>query len=480
MLIQHLSPDRKSLLCEILARTTGMPVVEVIDYMLVEPNCVYIILPNTKMTLAHNLLRLTPRQKIQGHHMSVDAFFNSLAQERGNKAIGVVLSGADGDGATGLKAIKVAGGITFAQCEGTAQVSSMPNTAAATGHVDFILSPEEIANQIAKIALHPYITSPEPEKSLEELAPNNSPLKSIFTSLLADTGIDFTHYKHTTLKRRILRRMALYKLDNLEDYVKYLQSNPKEVKALSQEFLIHVTSFFRDAEVFEALKEQVFPRLIQGRASSEPIRIWVAGCSTGEEVYSIAICLQEFFDTQATVPKVMIFGTDISETVIQKARSGIYPPSLVEEQVSPDRLRRFFVKVEGGYEICKQIRQMCIFAKQNLFADPPFSQLDLISCRNVLIYLGRTLQKQVLPMFHYSLKPTGFLLLGTSESTGDGADLFIQFDKKQRIYARKLTATRLNTDYFVSNYLQQKVNIEPMNSDTSAGFDLHKEADRIV
>lgn len=245
VLIQHMSPDRKSLLCEILAKKTQMPVVEVLDCTVVEPNCVYIIPPNAKMTLDRNLLRLTPREKMQGHDMSVDTFFNSLAQERGNKAIGVVLSGADGDGATGLKAIKLAGGITFAQCEKTAQVSSMPNTAAATGHVDFILSPEEIALQLAEIALHPYITYSQPEKTLEELAPDSSPLKSIFTLLRAETKTDFTHYKHTTLKRRIWRRMALYKLDNLEDYVNYLQSNPKEVIALSQEFLIHITCSFR-------------------------------------------------------------------------------------------------------------------------------------------------------------------------------------------------------------------------------------------
>ena len=456
-----------------------MPVIEVQDLMVVEPNHIYIIPPNSKMTLAQNQLRLTPREKTQGKYMSVDSFFNSLAQERGSKAIGVILSGADGDGAIGLKAIKVAGGITFAQCSATAQVSSMPNTAAATGHVDFILSPEEIAAQIASISRHPYVTYPEPEKTISGLAPDQNPLKSIFTLLQTDTGIDFTHYKHTTLKRRILRRMALYKLDILEDYAKYLQSNPKEVEALSQEFLIHVTSFFRDPEVFQALKEQVFPSMMLNRAPSEPIRIWVAGCSTGEEVYSIAICLLEFLDTQETSPKIMIFGTDISELAIDKARKGTYIPSLVE-QISPERLRRFFVKVEGGYEISKPIRQMCVFAKQNLVADPPFSQLDLISCRNVLIYLGTTLQKQVLPMFHYSLKPTGVLLLGTSESTGECSDLFAPVNKKQKIYFRKLTATRLNTDYFTSNYLEQKVNAAQMNSDTGSGFDLQKEADSIV
>jgi two-component system CheB/CheR fusion protein len=479
VLIQHLTPNHKSQLSEILARTTQMPVIEVQDGMMVEPNHVYIIPPNSKMTLAKNLLRLAPRESKQGQNMSVDAFFDSLAQERGSKAIAVVLSGADGDGALGLKAVKVAGGITFAQCSESAQVSSMPNTAAATGHVDFILSPEAIATELAKISLHPYVVYPEPEKTFEGLTQEKNPLKNIFTLLQAETKIDFTSYKHTTLKRRILRRMALYKLDVLEDYLKYLQSSPKEVEALSQEFLIHVTSFFRDPEVFQALTEQVFPQLMQGRTPNDPIRLWVAGCSTGEEVYSIAICLLEFLDTQETVPKIMIFGTDISEIAVEKARLGTYIPSLVE-QISPERLRRFFVKAEGGYEICKPIRQMCIFAKQNLLADPPFSSLDLISCRNVLIYFGTTLQKQVLPMFHYSLKPTGFLLLGTSESTGESSDLFTPVDKKQRIYARKLTATRLNTEYFNTNYLEQKVSSEKMNSDAESGFDLLKEADRIV
>ena len=378
VLIQHLSPDRKSLLSEILARTTQMPVIEVRDCMMVEPNHIYIIAPNTKMTLAQNLLRLTPREKTQGKYMAVDAFFNSLAQQRGSKAIGVVLSRADGDGACGLRAIKVAGGITFAQSESTAQVSSMPNTAAATGHVDFILSPEGMASELAKISRHPYVTYREPKKTIEGLALDENPLKIIFTLLQAAAGIDFSHYKHTTLKRRILRRMALYKLDILEDYAKYLQSNPTEVEALSQEFLIHVTSFFRDPEVFLALKEQVFPSMMLNRAPSDPIRIWVAGCSTGEEAYSIAICLQEFLDTQETVPKIRIFATDISEAAIDKARSGTYIPSLVE-QISPERLRRFFVKAEGGYELSKSIRQMCVFAKQNLLADPPFSSLDLIT-----------------------------------------------------------------------------------------------------
>ena len=473
VLIQHLAPDQKSLLSEILAKATQMPVVEAQDGMSVEPNHVYIIPPNRKMTLAQNLLKLTPREKIRGTYLSVDAFFDSLAQERGSKGIGVILSGADGDGAQGLKAIKVAGGITFAQSEATAQVTSMPNTAAATGHVDFILPPEAIASELAKISRHSYIAHLIPE----ELSKDKNALQIIFKLLRVATQIDFTHYKQNTLKRRTLRRMALYKLDRLEDYVKYLQDNPKEVEALSRDLLIHVTSFFRDPAAFQALKEQVFPSMMLNRASEEPIRIWVPGCSTGEEVYSIAICLLEFLDTVPTVPKIQLFGTDISELAVEKARSGTYIHSLVRN-ITPERLQRFFVKVEGGYEISQRIRQMCVFAKQNLLADPPFSNLDLISCRNVLIYLGTALQKQVIPLFHYSLKPTGFLLLGSSESTGEHSDLFAVVDKKQKIYSRKLTPTRLNYHYFTSNYFRQ--NNEEKSENAVSGLDFQQEADRIV
>ncbi len=479
VLIQHLDPESKSRLSEILARITEMPVIEVLDGVSVEPNHVYVIPPNTKMTLAQGRLRLSPREKTRGMYMPVDVFFRSSAMDRGNKAIGIVLSGMDGDGAQGLKAIKAAGGITFAQCEATAKFTSMPNTAAATGDVDFILPPDAIAEKLANISRHPYVTQPDSVETVEELSLGENALQNIFKLLRAAKGIDFTHYKHTTLKRRILRRMVLYRLEKLEDYVTYLQNNPAEVEALFQDFLIHVTSFFRDSNAFEALKNQVFPSIMQNRSPDEPIRIWVAGCSTGEEVYSIAICLLEFLDDLQSVPTIQIFGTDISDFAIEKARSATYIPSLVDK-ISPERLRRFFDKVEGGYQVSKLIRQMCVFAKQNLIGDPPFSHLDLISCRNVLIYLGPALQKKVIPLFHYSLKPTGFLLLGTSESTGDYSDLFTLIDKKQKIYSRKLTASRLNFDFFTSNHLGQKVNDEARDSDTGEGLDLEKEADRIV
>ncbi|WP_337907017.1 CheR family methyltransferase [Iningainema tapete] len=354
----------------------------------------------------------------------------------------------------------------------------MPNTAAATGDVDFILPPEAIAEKLASISRHPYVKEPHPVETVEGLSKSENALQNIFKLLQAATGIDFTYYKHTTLKRRIMRRMVLYRLEKLEDYVTYLQNNPAEVEALFQDFLIHVTSFFRDANAFVALKNQVFPSIMQNRSPESPIRIWVAGCSTGEEVYSIAICLLEFLDNQH-LPTIQIFGTDISDFAIEKARLATYIPGVVA-QISPERLRRFFDKVEGGYQVSKFVRQMCVFAKQNLIADPPFSHLDLISCRNVLIYLGPALQKKVIPLFHYSLKPTGFLLLGTSESTGEYSDLFTLVDKKQKIYSRKLTPTRLNFDFFSNDYLGQKMKAPDTNSDGGEGLDLQQEADRIV
>jgi len=478
VLVLHLDPDHKSLLPEILARNTQMPVVEVQDGLSVEPNHVYIIAPNKKMTLAQGLLRLTPREKTNGMYMPVDALFHSMAEEWGSQSIGIVLSGGDGDGAIGLKAIKAAGGITFAQCAGTAQVSSMPNTAAATGDVDFILSPQAISEELAKIGHHSYLTQPNPAETIVGLSKGEQVLQTIFTLLQTATRIDFTHYKHTTLKRRVLRRMVLYQLERLEDYVKYLQDTPQEVEALFQDFLIHVTSFFRDPEAFQVLKEQVFPSIMLNRAPDDPIRIWVPGCSTGEEVYSIAICLLEFLEARQLLPTIQIFGTDISEPAIEKARLGVYIASQVNK-VSLLGLQRFFVKVEGGYEISKSIRQMCIFAKQNLIADPPFSHLDLISCRNLLIYLKPSLQKQVFPLFHYSLKPTGFLLLGTAESTGEFSNLFALVDKKQKIY-RKLTEAQSNFSLFKSNYLGQQANDEKINQCASSEIDLQKQADVIV
>ena len=479
VLIQHLSPDHESLLTEILARVTPLPVREVQNDMKVEPNQVYVIPPNTKMVLSEGLLQLLPREKVFGKYMPGDAFFASLAADRGHKAIAVVLSGSDGDGSLGLKAVKAVGGVTFAQCEDTAKFDSMPNTAIATGNVDFVLPPEKIAEELVNLSHNPMLACPLPSLSTEEPSPPGDELEVIFALLRSTTGVDFSRYKRNTVDRRIQRRMLLYKLEQLEDYAIYLQEHPDEIKALYEEILIHVTSFFRDPQAFETLKTRVFPTIVQNKSVEFPIRIWVAGCSTGEEVYSIAICLLEFLGDQALQLPIQIFATDISELAIAKARAGIYQDNQMVE-VSPERRRRFFYSVEGGgYQISKAVRELCVFARQNLGNDPPFSNLDLISCRNLLIYLGDSLQKRIMPIFHYSLKPTGFLLLGTSESTGQYSDLFTLVEKKWRIYAKKITGTRPIFSFAPSNHPIAKVNkLQPMQASTE--FDLEKKVDQLI
>jgi two-component system CheB/CheR fusion protein len=480
VLIQHLSPHQKSLLTEILSRTTSMPVVEAQDELVVEPNHVYVIPPNAMMTITEGRLKLSPRQQIRGQVMSVDSFFCSLAEERGDKAIGVVLSGGDSDGSRGLETIKGAGGITFAQCDASAKVPSMPNTAIASGNVDFVLTPQQIAEELAKISTHPYIIHPTPVKAVDTLIEGGDALTNIFSLLRTATGVDFNQYKQTTLKRRILRRMILYKLERLEDYVPYLQENPAEVKALYQDVLITVTSFFRDPESFEALKTKVFPLITKDRSPDSPIRIWVAGCSTGEEAYSIAICLLEFLNNQVINTAIQIFATDVNEAVIEKARNGIYKANQVTD-ISPERLQRFFVPVEGGYQISKPVRELCVFARQNLINDPPFSRLDLITCRNVLIYLSSAVQKKLLPIFHYGLNSHGFLMLGTSETVGEFTDLFGLVDRKYKIYSRKIAPTQLGMDLIASNYPVKTLNSQlPANTDTWNDLEMQKEADRIV
>lgn len=481
VLIQHLSPDHESLLAEILGRVTEMPVRQVEDRMGLEPNEIYVISPGTQMTLVDGLLHLAPRQKIDGKYMPGDLFFKSLAAERGNKAIAVVLSGTDGDGSQGLQAIKVAGGVTFAQSETTAEFSSMPNTAVATGNVDFVLPPEAIAAELAKLSRSPYLSSPEPIQIVKESFAPGEALTTIFARLRTTSGVDFTAYKSTTLNRRMLRRMVLYKFEILEDYAHYLQAHPEEVQALYEEILIHVTSFFRDPEAFEQLKVQVFPTISQNKSSDTPIRIWVAGCSTGEEVYSIAISLLEFFDDRATMPPIQIFATDISETAIGKARSGFYLESQMEG-VSPERRDRFFVPLStGGYQISSAVRELCVFARHNLVGDPPFSNLDLISCRNLLIYLSDPLQERIISLFHYSLNLTGFLILGTSESIKQASELFSSVHDPAKIYARKLSLSRPLFSFTNSAYPVASSGNQRQSAETSANqFELRQEVDQLI
>jgi two-component system, chemotaxis family, CheB/CheR fusion protein len=483
VLIQHLDPTHASLLSELLAKATSMPVTEVCDGVEVIPDRVYIIPPNREMTLVGNNLQLSTRKKTHGRYLPIDRFFQSLATHRQHRAIAVVLSGADGDGALGLAAVKAAGGITFAQDIASSKFGGMPDRAIATGCVDFILPPEAIAAELKTISRHSYVAQISPHQQPQGAvlaATENDSLTTIFSLLKTETGVDFSGYKPATLKRRIVRRMALHNLERWDDYVVYLQTNPSELAALERDLLINVTSFFRDPVIFNALKSTVFQEILAQKSPGVAIRIWVAGCSTGEEAYSLAMCLLEYLAEREIQMPIQIFATDISETAIDLARTGFYKPAMVGG-VSSDRLRRFFVEVEGGYQIGKSIRELCVFARQNLIADPPFSQLDLISCRNVMIYLGAELQKRLIPIFHYALKSNSFLMLGTSESIGDFSDLFAPVDKKFKIYVRKLAPKSPYLRFNSSDRALERVKpMMPIDENSQSDRDLHQAADRIV
>lgn len=437
VLIQHLDPHHESILSNLLSKSTPLEVVQVRDGMPVRPNRIHVIPPNTSMTLHKGVLALTSRPQF-GPHMPIDEFFRSLAEDEGNKAIAVILSGTASDGTIGLKAIKAAGGITIAQDE-SARYDAMPRSAIASGCIDLVLSPEAIARELERLAKHPYVV-PKPAPAAVEA---QSAFDEIFTLLRAATGVDFTLYKHGTLQRRILRRMAVNKIDSQAEYARLLRENRPELKALFQDILISVTGFFREPATFEGLRKLVFPAIFKERSQEDPVRIWVPGCSTGEEVYSVAIVLMEHMRENDLESQVQIFGTDLSDAALERARAGLYPESIAAD-VSAERLRRFFVKVEGRYQIHRSVRDLCVFAQQNLVKDPPFSKLDVVSCRNVLIYLGPVLQSKVMRLFHYGLKPGGFLVLGLSETVGSSGELFSPVDRRLKIYERRLGAPGVN------------------------------------
>ena len=349
--------------------------------------------------------------------------------------MGVVLSGTATDGSLGLCEIKAGGGITFAQTPETAKYDGMPRAAIAAEGVDLILSPGQIARELTAIATHRDLPHP-PQPSNGGVAAEDGQMGRIFMLLRAATGVDFNHYKPPTIRRRLKRRMDLHKLENLEQYLKFLSDNASEVQELYRDILIHVTHFFREPESFEAVKQVVYPRLVEGRRGDVPIRIWIPGCSTGEEAYSVAITLLEFLTEGGLSFPVQVFATDVGEIAIERAQAGIYPENIAED-VSPERLQRFFTRVDGNYQISKLVRGMCVFARQDLTRDPPFSRIDLIVCRNVLIYLAPTMQKKLMTIFHYALRPTGFLVLGSAETVGAHSDLFSVAEKRHRVYTKK-------------------------------------------
>ncbi|MDQ3254264.1 MAG: hypothetical protein M3R15_10230, partial [Acidobacteriota bacterium] len=496
VLIQHLNPNHASLLTELLSRITTMPVSEVTEGTRVEPDHVYVIPPNTNMAIVGSVLQLQSRRQTSGQHLPIDFFLRSLAEDRSSRAIGVILSGTASDGTLGIEAIKVEGGIAFAQDPKSAKYDSMPQSAVDSGCVDFVLTPENIAQEIARISRHPYVASgavvvaevaPPVVRVVEaEVQPEGADsFDQIMLLLQKSTGVDFSLYKSNTLHRRIMRRVVLNKLEGVEDYARYLGENAAEVTNLYQDILINVTKFFRHPETFVVLKEKIFPRLIEQRTSDEPLRIWVLGCSTGEEAYSIAIAFTEFAGEQTDHLPIQIFATDLNETGIVKARVGLYPKNITHD-VSPERLRRFFTEADGGYQISKPLRDMCVFARQNVIADPPFSKMDLISCRNLLIYLDPVLQKQVMPLLHYALQPTGFLWLGSSESTGSSSNLFMPEDKKHRFYSRKPAPASHVFSFPNRNHMPDKIDSVPqtasvaIKSALNGGYDVRREADQFM
>ena len=436
VLVQHLAPDHSSILTELIQRTTHMKVFEVEDGMTVQVNCAYIIPPNRDMAFLNGTLQLLKPSAPRGHRLPIDFLFRSLAQDQRERAIGIVLSGTGSDGTLGVRAIKGEGGMVMVQNFDSCEFDGMPRSAVATGMVDYELPPAEMPAQLMAYVAHAFSRPPGPAAAAEPL--NENALKKIFVLLRAQTGHDFSQYKTSTIYRRIERRMAVHQINSMDGYVQYLRQTPVEVEALFRDLLIGVTNFFRDPEAFDALETQVIPKLFEGKPAGSTIRVWSTGCSTGEEAYSIAILLKERLEALRQSYKVQVFATDLDSRAIAFARAGVFPASIATD-VSGGRLARFFTAEPGGsaYRVHKNIRDMLIFSEHDLIKDPPFSRLDMISCRNLLIYMNSDLQKKLIALFHYALMPGGMLFLGTSETVGEFSGLFEVVNRKSKAYQRK-------------------------------------------
>ena len=478
VLVQHLDPQHPSLLTELLAPTTPMPVITVQDGIAIKPEHVYVIPPNASMELQDGHLRLATREP--GLHLPIDIFFRSLARVQGSRAIGVVLSGNASDGSLGVRAIKAECGVTFAQDENTARFGGMPRNAAATGAVDYVLPPEEIGKELGLLARHPYLLPGRPGDAHSETLPDgDAELKRIFNLLNTATKVNFSRYKPNTVRRRIGRRMMVLRIERLADYARYAEEHPEEVRELYTDLLIGVTSFFRDPASFEALVQLLSVKLDERSDRDHPVRVWVPGCASGEEVYSLAICLFELLqEKQASIP-LQLFGTDISEMALERARAGIFP-ALIADDVSTDRLARFFTKLNGDYQISKSVRESCIFARHDVTRDPPFSNLDLVSCRNVLIYLEQSAQRRVLPVFHYALNPTGLLMLGTAETTASAPELFAPASQQHRIYSRKTASSRIPFDISTGSPTGDTSSSVAGHASQFGTVDLQKRLERLI
>jgi len=434
VIVQHLDPTHKGIMVELLQRGTPMSVVQVKDRTRVEPDCVYVIPPNKNMSILQGVLHLLDPIAPRGLRLPIDFFFRALADDQQEHSIGVVLSGMGSDGTLGLRAIKEKAGVVFVQDPASAKFDGMPRSAIEAGLADVIAPVEALPGKISTYLQHvPLITKP----GLTDQYVAHSALEKVVILLRGQTGHDFSLYKRTTVYRRIERRMGLHQIGKIANYVRFLQENPQEVELLFHDLLIGVTSFFRDPEAWEQLKSEVMPALLARRSSNQALRVWIPACSTGEEAYSLAILFKETLEKLKPAKNItlQIFATDLDQQAIEKAREGVFPANIATD-VSENRLDRFFVKVERGYQAAKFIRETVIFAPQNIIMDPPFTKLDLVCCRNLLIYLTPELQKKLLPLFHYSLNPGGFLFLGNAETVGDFTNLFAPLGGKTRLYRR--------------------------------------------
>ena len=478
VIIQHLSPSHKSIMASLLEKQTRMVVREIEDGTKLLANHVYLNPPGKNVAVFNRSLHLLEPIKSGTINMPVDFFFRSLSEDQGEKAIGIILSGTASDGTLGIKAIKGEGGMAMVQQPDTAKYDGMPKSAVETGLIDFILPVEKMPDTLIRYVQHPYLELQSQIKITDVSIKNQ--MQKIFALIRSSTGHDFSHYKQTTISRRIERRLAVHQIKALPDYVLYLQKNPAEINVLFKDLVIGVTSFFRDPEAYKILEQDVLPNLLKEKGPDATIRIWVTACSTGEEAYSLAIILSELKDKSKNYFNIQIFATDIDPDAIAFARQGIYPENIGVD-VPSERLNQFFTKKTDGFHVKKQIREMIVFSTQNVIKDPPFSRLDMVSCRNLMIYMENVLQKKIIPLFHYVLNPGGILFLGTSESIGGYMDLFGPLNSKWKIFVRKTSIVSREKDYLDKIYDTAQTNIITAEKDgLPVKVDIRAEIERTL
>ena len=479
VIVQHLDPTRQGIMPELLQRTTGMKVVQVKDRTKVQPDCVYVIPPNKDMSILHGVLHLLEPVTPRGLRLPIDFFLRSLALDQQQDSIGVILSGMGSDGTLGLRAIKEKAGVVLVQDPATAKFNGMPRSAIDAGLADIVAPVEELPGRImAYLKRTPLVHATEPAREDK----TNSALEKAIVLLRAHTGHDFSLYKKNTFYRRIERRMGIHRIDKIADYTRYLQENSQELDLLFKELLIGVTSFFRDGAAWEELGKSVIPALLASRPGGQALRAWVPGCSTGEEAYSLAMVFKEAMGKLKPAKNFTfnIFATDLDQDAIDKARLGVYPANITAD-VSAERLNRFFIKVEHGYRVVTEIREMVVFAPQSLIMDPPFTKLDFLSCRNLMIYLDAEMQRKLIPLFHYSLRPGGILFLGSAETVGGFTDLFESLGRKTRLYRRIELATPTEAIDFPSGFTRRlPAGAETRLETTTTPHSLQALADRLV